>query len=154
MENTKSHLEIESLFFHWKKNGKLILKTKNRREIFEKELKKEKNQRKQKKQGLKISTKVKFWFFKNIQYDEVCIEEKIGALNPLLTAYALPFVATITTFPLHFLNVNFRNFQYNILPDYNQLIFVLHLKAKASFRIIDLIMSIFQEFLHKLCTRS
>ncbi|MBQ9314190.1 MAG: hypothetical protein IJ220_04200 [Clostridia bacterium] len=112
----------------------------------------EKNKKNNNKKNKKLS-KIKFWILKHIQYDEIIIYEKIGVLDPLITAITIPFVSTITTFPLNFLNVNYQNFKYEIFPDYNHLVFVLDLKAKASFRIVDFIISIIQEKLHKLNNR-
>lgn len=151
VENTKSHIEIKSLFYQFRKNGRLTLKLKEKSEI-QKEY--GKNQRLKNKKKSKLFSKIKLWFLKTIQYDEIVIYEKIGVLDPVITSYALPVLSIITAIPLNFFHINYQNFNYLILPDYHHSIFVFNLKGKASFRMIDLIISIIKNFLHKLFTRS
>jgi len=131
LENTKSHIEIKSLFFKLNKNGSFRLTPKV---YHEKNIQSKKN----KNQKSDIGKKFRNWFLFNIQYEELMIYEKIGVLNPFLTSMALPIVSTITMVPLNLFRINEKKLQYEIVPDYNNLLFQFRLDTTASFRIIDL----------------
>lgn len=134
LENTKSKIKIRFLFYHFAREGSFVFKP----------VKNEKSTSNGKKKNKKktILDNIKIWFLKNIYYENVKIYEKVGVATPFLTSIFLPIVATMTTFPLHFFKMNYHHFQYDIIPDYQELHFSFQLNATASFRVIDLFKSI------------
>lgn len=92
--------------------------------------------------------KIFICILKCLTFEKLNIFEEIGLLAPDKTAFFLPILSSVTTIPLRFLRV--RNFDYKIIPKYNELRFYTKVTTKISFRIIDLIYCIIKEFLHKL----
>lgn len=146
VKNTESFIQIKSLWINFKRKGKFILKSK---ENINKQKSKENKNRKNKSKEKKNNKFLK-WFFKNIRYDEIQIFEKVGSIDVFSTAIALPIVSLITTIPLNTLNVNYKKFNYKIVPDYNNIVFNFLLNTKASFRIIDLLKCIIREKMLKI----
>lgn len=130
LENTRSIIIIKILFYKYQRNGKFVVKSKDRNN--------EDNKVDAKKKKLKISNKTKLYFLKKLNYDEIKINEKIGILDPSLTAISVPILSLVTTIPINYYNLKLKHFNYNIVPDYNNLIFKFELEAKASFRLISL----------------
>lgn len=137
LENTISKIEIKFLFLKYKRIGSFKLKKKEHNQNYDENL--NNNTNKKSKKNKSKSNNIKLWFFRRIRYEYLTIYEKIGLLNPILTANALPIISTATMIPLNFFNINYKNLKYEIIPDYNNFIFVLDLKSKASFRLINLV---------------
>lgn len=147
IRNTKTYFEIHSMFFNYRRYGSFKYKdsSKNRNT---------KIKNKEKKNKILNFKKIKFWFFRHIKYEKVNIYEKIGLLDPAITAFSIPFLSAIITIPLFFLNIDYDNFKYKSIPDYNNLVFVLDLDANASFSILNILQCIIKEKLSRLNSRT
>lgn len=140
LENTQSRVLIQFLWWKWNKRGRFQLQSKKHKEkdTSHPKLKKMLSRNQWKK-------KIRNWLLQHLRYDAITIHEKMGTMEPVSTAYAIPVLSAITTIPLHFLQVNYRNFVFQIEPDYEHLIFTFQLEAIASFRIVDLIVGMISE---------
>lgn len=102
--------------------------------------------------NIKNKNRKKFKIFicilKCLTFEKLNIFEEIGLLAPDKTAFFLPILSSVTTIPLRFLRV--RNFDYKIIPKYNELRFYTKVTTKINFRIINLIFCIIKEFWSKL----
>lgn len=137
---TQSKIKLEFLFFKFERNGKFVLK--NKKGIKSKKSSKNKKNKASKNILLKI--------LKQGKYEKLYIYEEVGALEPFATAIVTAVASSITALPLQLLNINYNNFQYKVVPIYLDLKFNLNIDAKISFRIIDIVFSIIEDFLHKL----
>ena len=156
VENTISYIEIQSLWIKFKRKGKFTLNVKeknnDKNNIIAKRNKKVKN-------NFQIFLRSKFLprFFKNIDYNEVKIYEKIGIINPFITSLALPFIALLTVIPLNYFKINYNKFKYEIIPDYNNLIVQFKLDANGYFRFFKILKLFILEFYlnnkTKVCTK-
>ena len=139
---TQTKIKFEFLFFKFERNGKFVLKNKKR--INSKKIFKTKNIKK------KISKIILFDILKYGKYEKLYIYEEVGIIEPFITAMATAIASSITAIPLHLLDINFNNFKYKVVPIYLDLKFNLNIETEISFRIIDIIFSIIDSFLHKL----
>lgn len=165
IDGMKSYFEIKFICLKFKKYGHLCLKKKEnlnaRKKKFEKVIaqktlygakkKTKKNSCGNLKKDVKekanlFSSNIKLFLkiLKKIKIEQMYIYEKFGFLNPLMTSLIFPIISFLTIAPLNFFSVNHQNFKYEILPQYNDLKLNLVVKAKISFRIIEIIACIIE----------
>lgn len=155
INGTKSYIKLKFLFFELERKGAFFL----RKRSIDFQLEKDKNSVKKKSKktfrnileniifqkiiSSNMSEKKKKFIFnflskkiKVIKFEMLEIYEEIGILEPVLTAYALPIVSTLTVVPLNLLNINYNNFKYKIIPVYTDLKLKIVIKTQISFRLI------------------
>lgn len=141
IENTDILLKIKFIFFETNKKGKLAAKKKSVSQ-------KAKSSRK-KRPDLNFIMAV----IKNLYFEKLVINEKIGLYEIIPTAFSVPILASITCLPLQFLKIDYNNLKYEIIPLYNEFKFEFCIDSIISFRIINVILSIINEKLSKLFLR-